>query len=74
MKYVRRVSYPNSHMAYDKGKPHDSRQLQGKKVPISTYLDVGLYDAVFKLAQKNERPLAAEIRLAIRAHVEAKAA
>lgn len=45
-------------------------KANGKRIPISTYFEPADYDRLVDLADKNERPLAAELRLAVRAHLD----
>lgn len=70
MKYVRHVSYRNSHMTYESS-PRPA--LKGKKVPVSTFLEPEIYDQIVAVARANERPVSAEIRRAVRQYVEAAA-
>jgi hypothetical protein len=51
-------------------KPRSQRARQGRRYPISTYLDGDLFDRLVQLADANERTVSAEVRLALRSHVE----
>lgn len=57
-------------MAYESS---PKRKLQGRRVPISTYVDEDVFDALTELAARHERSLAGEIRRAINAHLKAEA-
>jgi len=73
LQYVRCVIYGISHMTYDTNDNRRRKDRQPKKnglrIPISSYLEESDFTALRALAEINERPVAAEIRLAVRKHL-----
>ena len=53
-------------------KRHDGRKMQGKRVPVTVYLDPYVYDALAAKANRAERTLSDELRRAIRRHLRLK--
>lgn len=61
-------------MAYESNRRRKRPAANGKRIPVSTYVEPGDFDKLAALADRNERPVAAEIRLAIRGHLKKEAA
>lgn len=74
LEFVRCVSYRRSHLAYEQPPKRPKPKPNGRGIPVSSYLDEELYDALVALAAGKEHGVAAEIRIAVRKHVKAEAA
>lgn len=61
-------------MAYEQPPKRPRPKPNGKGIPVSSYVDEELYDALVRMAASKEHGVAAEIRIALRKHVNAEAA
>jgi hypothetical protein len=51
-------------------KRHGGRKMQGRRVPVTVYLDPYVYDALTEKAGRAERTLSDELRRAVRRHLK----